>query len=731
MTPEQQLKDLREAVRILSLENEILAERAEDTALLGLIGEKINYLEDPRAVIETGLEQISLLKDIPLCACCSTSEGQIRVESSYVSFSDAPLEGISLTLPKEFAASRSVVLSDAALRAAGLTIALPGLQYKPASLLLIAYERAHCPCGVFVFAADSDNGQLDRCQDMLMRVVEMLISRINTLHLLRELGEAKEDLDYKIGERTRELSEAYRGLEQGMAERLASQEALKESEDKFRTIFNNAIDGMLIADLETKQFTASNKMIQTMLGYDEKEMRKLGVLDIHPEKDLPYVLKQFEKQARKEIVVAVEIPIKRRDGTRFFAEVSASPITISGKEYLLGIFRDNTEHRKLEDQLRQSQKMESIGTLAGGIAHDFNNILTAIIGYGHLTLRKLEKDDPNRLNIEQILEAADRAAHLTKDLLLFSRKQVIDRKLVDLNSIIRRLEKFLIRVIGEDISFQTILREADLPILADAHQIEQVLMNLATNARDAMPRGGTLTIATDQIRLDEQFVRLYGYCRPGMYAQVTVSDTGQGMDHATAQRIFEPFFTTKEVGRGTGLGLAVVYGIVRQHEGHINAYSEPGAGTTFRIYLPVAVSDGDEEQVPAVKEDPVGGTETILLAEDNDAVRDLTISILTEFGYTVITAVDGEDAVNKYRENAESIQMLLFDLIMPGKSGKEAYDEIRKITPDIKILFASGYSPDIIRDKASLGNGMAIIFKPVSPMELLKKVRSVLNKGKD
>jgi signal transduction histidine kinase len=264
--------------------------------------------------------------------------------------------------------------------------------------------------------------------------------------------------------------------------------------------------------------------------------------------------------------------------------------------------------------------MESIGTLAGGIAHDFNNILTAIIGYGEMTLMTMANDDQNRVNIAQMLEASDRAAHLTKDLLLFSRKQAIVRKPVDLNKIIRKTEQFLLRVIGADIFLKTVLPEGAFPILADAHQIEQVLMNLATNARDAMPKGGSLIITTEQIRLDEQYVKFHGYGRPGSYAIVTVSDTGAGMDDQTRQKIFEPFYTNKEVGKGTGLGLAVVYGIIKQHEGHINVYSEPGMGTTFSIYLPVIASGKAEAKAAAFDEQPVGGSETILLAEDNEVI---------------------------------------------------------------------------------------------------------------
>lgn len=389
--------------------------------------------------------------------------------------------------------------------------------------------------------------------------------------------------------------------------------------------------------------------------------------------------------------------------------------------------RDITEHRQLETRYFQAQKMEVVGQLAGGVAHDFNNILSAIVGYGHLALMKTAADDPVRLNIENMLEGADRAARLTKELLLFSRKQVSDRKPVDLNEIAARVEKFLRRVIGEDLSFTVRPADAGLPVLADSHQMEQALMNLATNARDAMPEGGAFTIQAEKVKLNEDFTKAHGYGKPGAYALLTVSDTGQGMDEKTRQRIFEPFFTTKEVGKGTGLGLAVVYGIIKQHDGFINVYSEPGKGTTFRIYLPLIRAAATEE-APIKKEAPAGrGAETILLAEDDDALRKLAVTVLTHYGYTVITAADGEDAVEKFRENADRIQLLLFDLIMPKMNGKEACDEIRKLRPDVKVIFASGYAPDMVQRKVKLENHATLIFKPVSPNELLNKVRSVLD----
>jgi PAS domain S-box-containing protein len=426
------------------------------------------------------------------------------------------------------------------------------------------------------------------------------------------------------------------------------------------------------------------------------------------------------------------------NGNEVWSEIIVTPIRdgqgniTSALEVLVPINdrkRAEEEKEEIEKQLRQAQKMESVGTLAGGIAHDFNNILTAIIGYANMVLAEMAGDNPLRHDIDGIVEAADRAAHLTKGLLLFSRKHVSDRKPTDMNEIIGKMEKFLMRVIGEDIECSTTLGSRPLPVLADAHQIEQVLMNLATNARDAMPGGGIFAISAEATELDADFVAIHGYGQPGPHVLLTVSDTGRGMDEQTRQRIFEPFFTTKEVGKGTGLGLAVVYGIIRQHEGFINAYSEAGRGTTFRIYLPLIAPAAAKETAREEAEQLATGRETVLVAEDDESLRKLFRSILQRAGYTVIEAVDGEDAVHKFMANKARINLLLFDIIMPKMNGKEAYDAIRQIEPGVKAIFASGYAPGIIRQRAIGEEKLPVIFKPMSPRELLKKMRQVLDGG--
>jgi CheY-like chemotaxis protein len=306
---------------------------------------------------------------------------------------------------------------------------------------------------------------------------------------------------------------------------------------------------------------------------------------------------------------------------------------------------------------------------------------------------------------------------------------VSEKSPVDLNAIVSIVEKFLVRIIGEDIVCRLALHGKPIVVYADTHQLEQVLMNLATNARDAMHGGGNLTISLEPVTLGNDFVRNHGYGTPGRYALLTVSDTGAGMDKDTCKKIFEPFFTTKEVGKGTGLGLAVVYGIIKQHEGFINVYSEPGIGTTFKIYLPLIKSEVREAEIAPVKDILTKGTETILLAEDDLSVRSLISKILKQEGYTVIEAVDGKDAVKKFMENRETIQLLVTDLIMPKMNGKEAYDEMKAWRPELKAIFESGYAPDAIRQKMPLDIGVTLMSKPITPYALLKKVRSILDEG--
>jgi len=433
----------------------------------------------------------------------------------------------------------------------------------------------------------------------------------------------------------------------------------------------------------------------------------------------------------------VEAEWQTVEGTRYY-DIQYVPERDESNRVVgvLGIAHDITERKlaegekqKLEDQLRHAQRLESVGILAGGVAHDFNNILNVIIGYGGMMNMKLAQEDPNRGYVQEILAAADRAAELTKSLLIFSRKQISERKPLNINDLIKGMQKMILRIIGEDIETRTELFRGGLVVMGDYGHLEQVVMNLVTNARDAMPKGGSLVMETKMCAMDEDFRREHGFGAPGKYALISVTDSGSGMDEQTMEKIFEPFFTTKEVGKGTGLGLSMVYGIVKQHDGYIDCHSKPGSGTTFMIYLPLI-----ENSVPKEEKLPTGvmrgGTETILLAEDDAASRHVIKKLLELSGYTVIEAVDGIDAVNKFIENSDKIDLLLLDVIMPKKSGNDALEEIKRVRPDVKVMFVSGYTDDAVRHIIVTEGKYPFLQKPFKPDELTLKVREALDGNK-
>lgn len=394
---------------------------------------------------------------------------------------------------------------------------------------------------------------------------------------------------------------------------------------------------------------------------------------------------------------------------------------------LVGIFKDVTEQKNLANQLRMAQKMEAVGQLTGGVAHDFNNVLNAIMGFSSLIDMQVPSDHPSKAHIAQIIRAAERGAALTKGLLSVGRRQVMNPINVNVNLIIQDLKKMLSRIIREDIEFMTNLSDENLTIMADPTQIEQILMNLVTNARDAMPDGGYLSISTERFEITNEFIELHQYGTTGDYLLLSVVDTGEGISKEDQEKIFEPFYSTKEMGKGTGLGLAIVYGIVKQHKGYINVYSEKGHGTTFRIYFPL--TNNEPEKIPVKASGKyLTGSETILVAEDDSVLRGLAKEILETQGYTVLLAENGEAAVDMFRKHKDEIQLLILDVIMPRMNGKEAYKEILTIEPGIKAIFLSGYAPDMIDQSDLICKNMAYLQKPVHAKQLLTSVKLAFNK---
>lgn len=538
---------------------------------------------------------------------------------------------------------------------------------------------------------------------------------------------------YDSGEIVGVVNFARNITDEKMAER-----ALQESEQRYRKLVESVTDYMYTVQVENGRAkeTKHGPGCVAVTGYTSEEYDTdpyLWYRMIH-EEDRHAAMEQAEKILSRAAPHSLEHRIIHKDGSVRW--VKNSPVPRCDESGLLiafdGMVSDITERKRLENQLHQAQKMEAVGQLAGGIAHDFNNILSAILGYASLLQMKIEEGDPLRSYVDQIIASSHRAAHLTHSILAFSRKQIINLRPVDLNEIIARVEKLLVRIIGEDIELKTGMNGADLLITADSGQIEQVLINLCTNARDVMPRGGFLMIETRLVECDELFVKAHPYAKPGTYAMVSVSDTGIGMDNGTKEKIFEPFFTTKEVGKGTGLGLSIVYGIIKQHGGYINVYSEPGKGTTFKIYFPLIHAEcgvrnaelSRESEIQNLKS-PTG--ETVLMAEDDAMVRAIAREVFEQFGYTVIEARNGEDAVKKFLANKDDVQLVVLDVLMPKKNGKEACDEIRKIRPDVKVIFTSGYTADILHKKGIIEEGVNFLSKPISTNDLIRKVREVLD----
>ncbi len=505
-------------------------------------------------------------------------------------------------------------------------------------------------------------------------------------------------------------------------------QTIKTNEAKYRSLVDSINIGIYRSVVSpSHQFIQINPAMARVFGYESVEDMLTASPEIlyrNPDDYVSYIQEVQQLGSIK----SKELRFLKKDGSPIWCSISASAEYDEHGEikWINGFTEEITERKELTEQLRQSQKMEAIGTLAGGVAHDFNNLLTVIMGYGNMLKKSIEGQGPASRHLEHLLSAGEKAAQLTRSLLAFSRKQLIDLKPADLNEIVDGMGKLLARVIGEDINLTFELNPNPLPILVDVGPIEQVLLNLATNARDAMPNGGLLCISTEVVTLGERQTIKHQTITPGDYAVLSVSDNGMGMTEAVKQQVFEPFFSTKAVGKGTGLGLSILFGIVKQHEGDISVYSEPGIGTTFKIYLPI-VPHGVPQQECTSPTPAEGGSETILIAEDNTEVRQLAYEVLASGGYRVILANDGEDAISKFLEQADEIDLILLDVVMPNINGKEVYDTIKSMRPEIKALFMSGYTADIINQKGILDEGLSYISKPLTPDGLLRKIREVLN----
>jgi PAS domain S-box-containing protein len=508
-------------------------------------------------------------------------------------------------------------------------------------------------------------------------------------------------------------------------ERRRAEEELRQSEERFSRVFRSSPVGIVITTLDDGRYLDANDAFLTLLGRTRDQVQGKTTIELGVWRDAAERSRMVEALGTHGTVRDLDLELRTAGGALRNVLASIERIELSGRPCLLMLAYDISDRKRLEDQLRQAQKMEAIGRLAGGLAHDFNNLLGVVIGYCDLLFRKLPPDLPERAEILEIRQAAEGASGLTRQLLAFSRRQVLEPRVLDLNSIVRRAERMLKPLLGDDVSL-VIELAADIPlVLADAGQVDQVLMNLAVNSRDAMPRGGTITIETGAVRFDETSVPALPGARAGEYATLAVSDTGTGMDADTIAHIFEPFFTTKEVGKGTGLGLATVYGIVQQSSGFISVSSMPEVGTTFRIHLPETTAAMSQPQPAAATASTPHRGGTILVVEDSGQLRELFRDVLELHGYKVLDAPNGRAAVEVAAAYPETIDLLLTDVIMPEMNGRQLADRLVATRPGIKVMFASGYSADdLVRHGVEAG--MAYMQKPFSPESLAQKVKDVL-----
>ncbi|TET83507.1 MAG: PAS domain S-box protein, partial [Desulfobacteraceae bacterium] len=526
-----------------------------------------------------------------------------------------------------------------------------------------------------------------------------------------------------------DIAFALHGIEMEEAQS-RTEEALRASEKRYRTLFEDSIAAIVITSREGKLLDV-NQAALDLLGYTKVEITGMNFRELYVD---PSNGERFQQQIdQKGSVANFEVKLRKKDGTELDSLFTvntkrADDGSIVGYQ---GFIRDITGQKKLEAQFRQAQKMEAIGTLAGGVAHDFNNILTTIIGNAGLALMGVGKNDILREEIEEIKIAGERAASLTRQLLAFSRKQVIRPMILNFNELLKDVDKMLGRLIGEDVELLTIPGPELWQVEADPGQVEQVIINLVINAKDAMPKGGKLTVETANVDLDGNYFRKHGIKekQPGTYVMLAVSDTGIGMDKETLEHIFEPFFTTKEIGKGTGLGLSTVYGIVKQNNGFIWAYSEPGHGTTFKIYLPKAKGDVASEKKEQHPVTEIDGSEIVLIVEDDDSLRKLAQKALQQHGYSVLEAENGEDALRVSEEHGGSIDLMITDVVMPKMSGKETAERLQPLYPQMKVIYMSGYTDDAIVHHGVLAPGLNFFEKPFTPEGLARKVREVLDRG--
>ena len=510
----------------------------------------------------------------------------------------------------------------------------------------------------------------------------------------------------------------------------ATETAFHKSEKMVVALLESASQAIVSID-RSGRIVLVNRRVEEMFGYQRDELLGANIEILLPETRRGAHHRErseyFSRPRIRPMGIGMDLAGRRKDGTEFPVEVSLSNIETEQGFFAIAFVSDISQRKALEGQLLQAQKMEAVGRLAGGVAHDFNNMLTVISGYNRMILDELSPVDPLRGYAEEVLKAAERAGALTNQLLAFSRRQIIQPRVMNVNSVVGQTEKMLHRLLGEDIHLTFDLKAEQGNIRADPNQIVQAIVNLAVNARDAMPTGGRISVETSNVHLDETYVQTHLGVQPGEFVMIAMSDTGHGIDAATRQHIFEPFFTTKQQGKGTGLGLATVYGMVKQAGGDIWVYSEVAKGTTFKLYFP-RVQDAVSESTAGEADKRTSVGETLLVVEDENAVRDLTVKMLKQLGYTVLAAASGAEALEISQGHTGRIAALVTDVVMPQMSGRQVADELRTARPDMKVLYLSGYTESTVIHHGVLDSGVDFLPKPFSREALGSKVHEILGK---
>jgi len=728
-TQAEEVVQLRRQIRNLKSEMELLLERNDDLLLLDVISEKLTLETSAQAIIDTIVERVASLNDLTYCAFISINHGLGTVRGEWGPALSASLVGQSFPLASEIESvlSRGCVSRPCAFLGAFGPAIREAAGAEPESFCfmipLVVRSQANA---LLCVSPLQDESNIQRMQPLLRRACNLVQTRLEAVSLLSELADLNKTLETKVEERTGELARSNALLK-------ASEENLRASEERYRMLAEAAQDSIFILD-RTGRFQYINRYGAAQLKSTPEEIIDQDLTRFFPAEGRNKLIRDIET------VLRIGSPLFLQDkinlsGRELWLDTVLVPLGHNANTTsVLGVARDITWRKqseevkvKLETQLYQSQKMEAVGRLAGGVAHDFNNLLTAVLGYSDIALKRLLPDDPLHKEIAEIRIAAERATVLTRQLLAFSRKQVLQPKVLDLGEVVSELSNMLERLLGDDIILDMRCAPGAGSVVADPAQIQQVVLNLAINARDAMSDGGTLSIQAEKVQVDRSPVSLEFPGQPGSHIQLTISDTGCGMDLETQSHLFEPFFTTKAQGKGTGLGLATVHGIITQSGGHIEVYSEPGRGTVVRILLPEY--QGKVESDDEKAEQPARGSETVLLVEDSIQVRALTRRILTSYGYRVLEAADGPAAMEVSKRETARIHLMLTDVVMPGMNGSALASLLLESRPDMKVVYMSGYTDDEVIRRLALDATCNFIPKPFRPEVLALRLREVLDKN--